>query len=105
MNQDGWCTDSIARRISLQFCKGALILFMDGHLRPMMQFFDFSSKDMTRFPVWVKLPNLPLLCWLAICLSKIASVLDKPIQCDKLTSNLARLFYARVLVEIDLLKE
>jgi len=78
---------------------------MDGHLRPMMQFFDFSSKDMTRFPVWVKLPNLPLLCWLAICLSKIASVLDKPIQCDKLTSNLARLFYARVLVEIDLLKE
>ena len=31
MNRVGWCTDSIVR-ISLQFCKGALILFIDDHL-------------------------------------------------------------------------
>ncbi|XP_038716583.1 uncharacterized protein LOC120009920 [Tripterygium wilfordii] len=36
------------------------------------------------------------------CLSKIASVLRKPLQCDKLTSSLSRLSYARVLVEVDL---
>jgi hypothetical protein len=35
-------------------------------------------------------------------LSKIASVLGKPIQSDHMTSSLARLSYARVLVEIDL---
>ncbi|KAH8479757.1 hypothetical protein H0E87_031720, partial [Populus deltoides] len=36
------------------------------------------------------------------CLSKIANVLGKPIQSDHMTSSLARLSYARVLVEIDL---
>jgi len=40
-----------------------------------------------------------------ICLSKIASVLGKPIQCDQPTSTLSRMSYARVLVEIDLLEE
>ncbi|KAL9376456.1 hypothetical protein Peur_030576 [Populus x canadensis] len=36
------------------------------------------------------------------CLSKIASVLGKPIQCDHMMSSLSRLSYARVLVELDL---
>ena len=74
-------------------------------LRPMTQFFDFSSAEMSRVPVWVKFPNLPLCCWSPVCLSKIASVIGKPIQCDQLASNLSRMSYARVLVEIDLLKE
>jgi hypothetical protein len=62
-------------------------------LRPMMKFFDFSSEEMSRVPVWVKFPNLPLCCWSPICLSKIA------------TSTLSRISYARVLVEIDLLED
>lgn len=74
-------------------------------LRPMTKFFDFSSEEMSRVPVWVKFPNLPLCCWSLVCLSKIASVLGKPIQYDQPTSTLSRLSYARVLVEIDLLKE
>jgi hypothetical protein len=57
---------------------------------------------MTRAPVWVKFPNLPLCCWSSSCLSKIASVLGKPIQCDHMTSSLSRLSYTRVLVELDL---
>jgi hypothetical protein len=65
-------------------------------------FFDFSSEEMTRVPIWVKFPNLPLCCWSPSCLSKIASVLGKPIQCDQMTYNLSRLSYARVLVELDL---
>ena len=44
-------------------------------------------------------------CWSPICLSKIASVLGKPIQCDQPTSTLSRISYARVLVEIDLLED
>ena len=71
----------------------------------MMKFFDFSSEEMSRVPVWVKFPNLPLCCWSPICLPKIASVLGKPIQCDQPTSTLSRMSYARVLVEIDLLEE
>lgn len=39
------------------------------------------------------------------CLSKIASVLGKPIQYDQLTSNLSCLSYTRVLIKIDLRKE
>ena len=74
-------------------------------LRPMTKFFDFSCEEMSRVPVWVKFPSLPLCCWSPICLSKIASVIGKPIQCDQLTSNLSRMSYARVLVEIDLLEE
>nr|TKS17480.1 hypothetical protein D5086_0000013040 [Populus alba] len=74
-------------------------------LRPMSKFFDFSSEEMSRVPVWVKFPCLPLCCWSPICLSKIASVIGKPIQCDQLTSNLSRMSYARVLIEIDLLEE
>nr|TKS02381.1 hypothetical protein D5086_0000163680 [Populus alba] len=60
---------------------------------------------MSRVPVWIKFPSLPLCCWSPVCLSKIASVIGKPIQCDQFTSNLARMSYARVLVEIDLLEE
>ena len=74
-------------------------------LRQMTKYFDFSSAEMSRVPVWVKFPSLPLCCWSPVCLSKIASVIGKPIQCDRLTSNLARMSYARVLVEIDLLEE
>ncbi|KAJ6925329.1 hypothetical protein NC651_009867 [Populus alba x Populus x berolinensis] len=74
-------------------------------LRQMTKYFDFSSAEMSRVPVWVKFPSLPLCCWSPVCLSKIASVIGKPIQCDQFTSNLVRMSYARVLVEIDLLEE
>ncbi|KAL9384391.1 hypothetical protein Peur_021401 [Populus x canadensis] len=74
-------------------------------LRPMTKFFDFSSEEMSRVPVWVKFPNLPLCSWSPICLSKISSVLGKPIQCDQPTSTLSRISYVRVLVEIDLLED
>ncbi|KAJ6365131.1 hypothetical protein OIU76_029994 [Salix suchowensis] len=63
-----------------------------------------ESDEMSTVPVWVKLPNLPLRCWSENCLSKIASVIGNPIQCDMLTSSMTRLSYARVLVEIDLRK-
>ncbi|KAJ6377605.1 hypothetical protein OIU76_026559 [Salix suchowensis] len=74
-------------------------------LREMPEFFNFNSSEMSTLPVWVKLPNLPLSCWSEICLSKIASVIGNPIQCDMLTSSMTRLSYARVLVEIDLRKK
>jgi hypothetical protein len=54
-------------------------------------------------PTWVRFPNLPLRYWTPLCLSKLASVIGKPIHCDEPTSNKSRLSYARVLIEVDLL--
>ena len=71
-------------------------------LKSMPQFFDFSREEISRVPVWIRFPNLPLCCWSPTCLSKIASFLGKPIQSDQVTSTLSRMLYARVLVEVDL---
>ena len=71
-------------------------------LKSMPEFFDFSKKEMASVPVWVKFPNLPLKCWSLRSLSKISSLLGKPIQCDRLTASKGRISYARVLIEIDL---
>ncbi|KAJ6976254.1 hypothetical protein NC653_031943 [Populus alba x Populus x berolinensis] len=74
-------------------------------LRPMPEFFDFFSAEMTRVTIWIKLPSLPLSCWSPQCLTKIASVLGKPLQSDRLTSSMSRLSYARVLVEVNMMDD
>uniref|UniRef100_A0A3N7G3J5 DUF4283 domain-containing protein n=1 Tax=Populus trichocarpa TaxID=3694 RepID=A0A3N7G3J5_POPTR len=55
--------------------------------------------------VWVRFPNLPLQCWSPLCLSKLASVIGKPVHSDTSTNSMTRLSYARVLIEIDLLAD
>jgi hypothetical protein len=40
------------------------------------EYFDFAFDEMTRVPVWIKFPNLPLKWWSLKCLSKIASVFE-----------------------------
>ncbi|KAL9400736.1 hypothetical protein Peur_004585 [Populus x canadensis] len=72
-------------------------------LQVMPDFFDFKPNDMTTLPTWVRFPNLPLRCLTPLCLSKLASVIGKPIHCDNSTTNMTRLSYARVLIEVDLL--
>ncbi|XP_026417160.1 uncharacterized protein LOC113312638 [Papaver somniferum] len=51
--------------------------------------------------VWVNLRKVPLHMWNYKALSKIASVIRKPIMMDKLTAIRARMSFARVLIEID----
>jgi len=70
-------------------------------LKPMSEYFDFSAKDMTKVPVWVKFPNLPLKCSSVQGLSKIASVLGKPLQSDKLIATMERLSFARVSITME----
>jgi hypothetical protein len=69
----------------------------------MPEYFDFTATHMSRVLVWIRFPNLPLKCWSPTCLSKIASVIGKPIHYDMLTTLMSRLSYARVLIEVDLL--
>lgn len=73
-------------------------------LKEMPEFFDFNLAEICKVPVWIKLPNLPLRCWSLKSLSKIASMVGKPLQSDMLTSSMARLSYARILIELDLRK-
>ncbi|KAJ6907745.1 hypothetical protein NC651_018242 [Populus alba x Populus x berolinensis] len=106
MHESGWLIYKFATdadKLSILAGGRYLVYGRPLILRPMPAFFDFSSSIMHTVPVWVKFPNLPLQCWSLKCLSKIASVLGKPVQSDMLTHTMSRLSYARVLVEVNLL--
>nr|XP_009590938.1 uncharacterized protein LOC104088038 [Nicotiana tomentosiformis] len=66
--------------------------------------FDFSTEVMQTVPLWIKLPNLPLNCWSMSSLSRIGSCLGIPLYADKCTSCVARVSYARLLVEMDIIR-
>lgn len=53
------------------------------------------------YPIWIQLHNLPLGCWSAEALSKIASGVGIPKFADNCTSLQKRVQYERVLVHID----
>ncbi|XP_020253772.1 uncharacterized protein LOC109830821 [Asparagus officinalis] len=58
---------------------------------------DVEKSFENKYPVWIQLPGLRLNLWNAKSLSKISSVIGKPITTDKLTANRQRLAYARIL--------
>ncbi|CAK8531390.1 unnamed protein product [Lathyrus sativus] len=68
---------------------------------------DFKIKDelLQTLPIWVKLPQLPIVLWGDTSLNKIGSALGKPIMTDECTANRLRVSYARILVEMDITKE
>lgn len=68
----------------------------------MPEFFYFAFMDMSTTLIWVCFPNLHLEYWFSTRLSKIASVIGKPLQCDVLTNTMFRLFFVKVLIEVDL---
>jgi len=74
-------------------------------LKNMPRCFRFGGEEFATVPVWVQLPDLPLDCWNARALSKIASRIGKPITTDKMTLTKERLSFARVMVEVDASKE
>lgn len=74
-------------------------------LKIMPDYFDFDTSDMIWMFVWVRFPNLPLQCWSPLCLSKLASVIGKPVYPNSPTTSMTQLSYAQVLIEIDLLVE
>lgn len=55
--------------------------------------------------MWVKYHNLPLNCWGAKLLSRISSGLRTPLYADSCTTHLDRISYARVLIEMYVIKE
>lgn len=67
--------------------------------------FDFRVEILRNVPIWTKFERLPLNSWGDDFLSRIASVLGKPICADECASGQRRVSYARVLVEMDVTKE
>ncbi|XP_026459012.1 uncharacterized protein LOC113359628 [Papaver somniferum] len=70
-------------------------------VRPWHPLIEQEIATMKSVPTWVNLRKVPLHMWNATALSKIASLIGKPIMMDKFTLSRSRMSFARVLVEID----
>lgn len=64
--------------------------------------FKFQSEMMRIMPLWVLFPVLLVYYWTEENLGRIASFLGKPVCLDRLTIEVERISFARVLIEIDI---
>lgn len=48
---------------------------------------NLEKEDMTTVPIWVRFPNLKLHLWSSYILSKLASVIGRPLFTDKMTAQ------------------
>lgn len=69
-------------------------------VKPWTPEFNFNKEILTTLLLWVKLPNLPLSCWNAVVLSKIVSSLGQPLYANECTTQVSRISFARILVEM-----
>ncbi|XP_009804428.2 uncharacterized protein [Nicotiana sylvestris] len=63
--------------------------------------FVFDLECLNVIPLWVRFPNLTVGYWSTEVLSKLASVVGKPMYTDLYTIEMDRISFARVLVEAD----
>lgn len=66
--------------------------------------FCFEDEVLKEVPLWIRLPKLPLDCWSGDSLSRIGSVIRRPICADECTIEQRRISYALMLVEVDITK-
>ncbi|XP_020680538.2 uncharacterized protein LOC110098151 [Dendrobium catenatum] len=64
--------------------------------------FDPSSLKGLSAPIWIRLPNLPLLCWDEINICRIASTIGEPLMIDGNLFQWGRREFGRVCVRINL---
>lgn len=64
--------------------------------------FEFKQELLTKLPIWIQLPNLPLQLWGKKSVSKIASMAGIPMHTGECTVKQSKVGFARVLVEVDL---
>lgn len=65
---------------------------------------DFELKgDLLKvMPIWVTFPHFPLNYWRENSLGNIASAIGKSVVTDECTARKLRVYYARVLIEVDI---
>lgn len=85
---------------------GGPYLILGRHLvlKALPSCFLFKAEDMNYIPTSVKVFGLPAECWTKKVLSRLASVIGKPIYTDKLTQSKQRTTSARILIEVDATK-
>ena len=66
--------------------------------------FEFGKEFLTEIPLWANFPKLPLNCWGAGSLSRIASAIGVPLFADECTTKQTRISYARMLIEVNVTK-
>lgn len=62
---------------------------------------EFSKTECDKFPIWVKLSQIPLSYWSDEGISYIASAIGKPLFTDEMTSKNDLMNFARVCIEIN----
>lgn len=61
--------------------------------------FNFEQEMLSFYPVWIKMHKLDLALWNTRCISKLVSMIGRPLDIDENTRKVKRINYARVLVE------
>ncbi|KAM3337573.1 hypothetical protein P3S68_031898 [Capsicum galapagoense] len=61
---------------------------------------EFSKEELSTVPIWVKLPGLEFKYWSKKGLSKIGSLIGKPLMVDTQTEKKLGLSFARLLTEV-----
>ncbi|XP_016461203.1 uncharacterized protein LOC107784572 [Nicotiana tabacum] len=63
---------------------------------------EFTKEELYTVSIWIKLPGLDFKYWNQKGLSKIGSLVGKPLMVDQNTERKIRLNFARLLVEVDM---
>lgn len=66
--------------------------------------FDFRSEVLFKFPIWVRYPRLPLVCWGTDSLCRISSLVGIPLFADECTIKQLRFSYTTIQVQVDVTK-
>ncbi|KAF8035493.1 hypothetical protein BT93_C1503 [Corymbia citriodora subsp. variegata] len=66
---------------------------------------ELKKGEYSSVPVWIRLKNLPYGLWFARGISKVASILGKPLYVDQRTEQLKMISFARVCIELEASKD
>ncbi|KAH9318671.1 hypothetical protein KI387_020440, partial [Taxus chinensis] len=69
--------------------------------KPWYPSFDPLKESFDTYPIWVRLPGLPLQLWNRSCLIAIGDTLGSCVAVDDKTSIQTHTTYARILVDLD----
>lgn len=63
---------------------------------------EFTHEELYTVAIWVKLPGLEFKYWSSKGLSKIRSLIRKPLMVDRHTEKKVGLSFARLLIEVEM---
>ncbi|GAA0155286.1 hypothetical protein LIER_13048 [Lithospermum erythrorhizon] len=76
------------------FCRRPLLL------RPWVVGMPIDKPNVSKVPVWVRYPSIPVECWNGEALSRLSSFIGQPLYVDRNTSEQIRMDFASMCIEI-----